>query len=285
MIQNGDINIAASIRNLQKHYVLKSETVRALRGVSFDVPQGDYVAIMGPSGSGKSTLLNLLGCLDRPTSGSFFLGDDDVATMTDDQLSMIRASRIGFVFQSYNLIPQLTVVENIEVPLYYLGRLGAKSRERSKYLAGMVGLGDRLDHRPTQLSGGQQQRVAIARSMVNDPYFILADEATGNLDSVTTEEIMAIFQMLNDEGKTIIMVTHEDEVMAYAKRVIRLKDGEIVTDERIKDRITFTPERMNKISQNADALHNLALNAQSAGSAAADKRQPERKSAETTPSS
>ena len=143
---------------------------------------------MGPSGSGKSTLLNLLGCLDRPTEGSFVLGDDDVAKMTDDQLSGIRASRIGFVFQSYNLIPQLTVVENIEVPLYYLGRLEAKSRRRCEQLATMVGLGDRLNHRPTQLSGGQQQRVAIARSLVNDPYFILADEATGNLDSVTTKE-------------------------------------------------------------------------------------------------
>ena len=256
MIQDAYTNHAASIRDLTKHYVLKSETVRALRGVTFDVPQGDYVAIMGPSGSGKSTLLNLLGCLDRPTSGSLLLGDDDVATMTDDQLSMIRASRIGFVFQSYNLIPQLTVVENIEVPLYYLGKLGAESRKRCKYLAGMVGLGDRFDHRPTQLSGGQQQRVAIARSMVNDPYFILADEATGNLDSVTTDEIMAIFQMLNDEGKTIIMVTHEDEVMAHAKRVIKLRDGEIVKDERIKDRVTFTPERINEISQNADARQN-----------------------------
>ncbi len=246
------VELAAQIRDLQKHYVLKSETVRALRGVSFDVPQGDYVAIMGASGSGKSTLLNLLGCLDRPTFGSFVLGDDDVAKMTDDQLSNIRASRIGFVFQSYNLIPQLTVVENIEVPLYYLGRLGTKSRERCKKLATMVGLGDRLSHRPTQLSGGQQQRVAIARSMVNDPYFILADEATGNLDSVTTEEILAIFQMLNDEGRTIIMVTHEDEVSHYAKRVIRLKDGEIMFDQPIENRQIFCAERISKISQNAD---------------------------------
>ena len=186
--------MAAVIRDLQKHYVLKSETVRALRGVSFDVPEGDYVAIMGPSGSGKSTLLNLLGCLDQPTHGSFLLGDEDVAQMTDDQLSTIRASRIGFVFQSYNLIAQLSVVENIEVPLYYMGNLNAQSRLRSIELASMVGLGERLDHRPAQLSGGQQQRVAIARSLVNDPYFILADEATGNLDSVTTEEILALFQ-------------------------------------------------------------------------------------------
>ena len=243
--------MAAVIRGLQKHYVLKSETVRALRGVSFEVPQGDYVAIMGPSGSGKSTLLNLLGCLDRPTEGSFLLGDDDVATMSDDELSAIRASRIGFVFQSYNLIPQLSVVENIEVPLYYMGNLNSKSRRRSIELAAMVGLGDRLGHRPTQLSGGQQQRVAIARSLVNDPYFILADEATGNLDSVTTEEILALFQRLNDEGRTIIMVTHEDEVAEHAKRVIRLRDGEIQVDEQIKDRKIFTAEQIAEISQNA----------------------------------
>jgi putative ABC transport system ATP-binding protein len=231
--------LTASIRDLQKHYVLKSETVRALRGVSFDVPEGDYIAIMGPSGSGKSTLLNLLGCLDRPTSGSFFLGDDDVAQMDDDQLSFVRASRIGFVFQAYNLIAQLSVAENIEVPLYYTGRLNSKSRQRSVELASMVGLGDRLDHRPTQLSGGQQQRVAIARSLVNDPYFILADEATGNLDSVTTNEILALFQKLNDEGRTIIMVTHEDEVAAHAKRVIRLRDGEIQVDRQVTDRQLF----------------------------------------------
>jgi putative ABC transport system ATP-binding protein len=187
---------------------------------------------MGPSGSGKSTLLNLLGCLDRPTSGIYRLGEDDVAQMTDDQLSTIRATRIGFVFQSYNLIPQLTVVENIEVPLYYQGRVGGASRKRSAELAALVGLGDRLAHRPTQLSGGQQQRVAIARSLVNEPYFILADEATGNLDSVTTGEILALFERLNDEGRTIIMVTHEDEVAAHAKRVIKLRDGLIQSDER-----------------------------------------------------
>ena len=236
--------LAASIRDLTKHYVLKSETVRALRGVSFDVPEGDYIAIMGPSGSGKSTLLNLLGCLDRPTTGSFFLGSDDVASMSDDELSFIRASRIGFVFQAYNLIAQLSVVENIEVPLYYTGRLNKESRARSTELSRMVGLEDRLDHRPTQLSGGQQQRVAIARSLINDPYFILADEATGNLDSVTTNEILALFQKLNDEGRTIIMVTHEDEVAAHAKRVIRLRDGEIQVDEPIKDREIFTAEQM-----------------------------------------
>ena len=243
------MELAANIQELTKTYVLKGETVRALRGVTFSIPAGDYVAIMGPSGSGKSTLLNLLGCLDRPTSGSYFLGADDVAKMTDDQLSTIRATRIGFVFQSYNLIPQLTVVENIEVPLYYQGRLGLKSRKRCVELAEMVGLGDRLSHRPTQLSGGQQQRVAIARSLVNDPYFILADEATGNLDSATTAEILALFERLNNEGRTIIMVTHEDEVSGHAKRVIRLRDGLIQTDIQQPNRLTFA-----KSSPRAEAV-------------------------------
>ena len=222
---------ACRILGLEKTYVLKGETVRALRGVSFDVPEGDYVAIMGPSGSGKSTLLNLLGCLDQPTAGQLFLGDDDVATMTDDQLADIRSRRIGFVFQAYNLIQQLTVVENIQVPLFYQGRLGAEDRKRCEDLAKMVGLDGREDHHPSQLSGGQQQRVAIARSLVNDPYFILADEPTGNLDSRTTEEILTLFKRLNDEGRTIIMVTHEDEVSKRAKRVVRLKDGLLQWDK------------------------------------------------------
>jgi putative ABC transport system ATP-binding protein len=222
---------ACRVSDMKKEYVLKSETVRALRGVTFDVPEADYVAIMGPSGSGKSTLLNMLGCLDQPTSGSLWLGGDDVARMNDDQLAEVRSQRIGFVFQSYNLIQQLTVVENIQVPLFYQGRsLTREQKTRSLDLAKMVGLGDRLDHRPTQLSGGQQQRVAIARSLVNDPFFILADEPTGNLDSRTTEEILQLFQKLNDEGRTIILVTHEDEVSKRAKRIIRLKDGRLQWD-------------------------------------------------------
>jgi putative ABC transport system ATP-binding protein len=268
------MRLACSIKDLTKHYVLKSETVRALRGVTFDVPEGDYVAIMGPSGSGKSTLLNLLGCLDQPTSGSFMLGDDDAALMNDDQLSHIRASRIGFVFQSYNLIAQLTVVENIEVPLYYLGRLGAASRKRCIELAEMVGLGDRLDHRPTQLSGGQQQRVAIARSMVNDPRFILADESTGNLDSATTHEILAVFEALNQQGRTIIMVTHEDEVAAHAKRVIRLRDGKIQSDILNENRIVLDTDLDNIRAQAAaiaaaeEAAEEAAAAAKSAAKAA-----------------
>lgn len=226
---------AASIRDLVKEYVLKSETVRALRGVSFDVPVGDYVAIMGPSGSGKSTLLNMLGCLDQPSSGSLYLGADDVSRMTDDELAEIRSTRIGFVFQAYNLIQQLSVVENIQVPLYYQGSISASDRQRVMELADMVGLGDRLDHRPTQLSGGQQQRVAIARSLVNDPFFILADEPTGNLDSITTDEILGIFDRLNAEGRTIILVTHEDEVAERAKRIVRLKDGMLHVDMPVSE--------------------------------------------------
>lgn len=224
--------LAASIYALRKDYVLSGETVHALRGVSFDVPEGDFISIMGPSGSGKSTLLNLLGCLDRPTAGNFLLGGDDVAQMDDDQLAETRARRIGFVFQSYNLLPALSVVENIEVPLYYGGQLNAETRARSLELAQLVGLESRLEHRPAQLSGGQQQRVAIARSLVNDPKFILADEPTGNLDSKTTEEILDLLQRLNDEGRTIIMVTHEPDVAELTRRTIVLHDGELQSDER-----------------------------------------------------
>ncbi|HEX3871306.1 MAG TPA: ABC transporter ATP-binding protein [Pirellulales bacterium] len=226
---------AVRIEELTKEYHLGGEIVKALAGVSLDIPQGDYVAVMGPSGSGKSTLLNLLGCLDRPSAGRFFLGDDDVAQLNDDELSEIRASRIGFVFQSYNLIAQLTVIENIEVPLYYRGRLTREDRQRCRDLATMVGLGHRLEHRPTQLSGGQQQRAGIARSLINDPYFILADEPTGNLDSVTTEEILSLFDELNEVGKTIIIVTHEEEVAQRAKRIVRLRDGLVQSDTRLID--------------------------------------------------
>ncbi|MFN4258752.1 MAG: ABC transporter ATP-binding protein [Gemmataceae bacterium] len=231
------MSAVARVVNLVKNYYLESVVVRALRGVSLTVAEGDFVALMGPSGSGKSTLLNLLGCLDRPTSGHYFLGGQDVALMDDDQLSEVRSRYLGFIFQSYNLIPQYTVVENIEVPLLYQGsRLSAATRRRCVELAELVGLGSRLDHRPMQLSGGQQQRVAIARALVNDPHVILADEPTGNLDSKTSDEIMELLTRLNQSGKTIIMVTHENDIADWARRVVRLRDGHIESDTRNDDR-------------------------------------------------
>lgn len=220
------------IKDLVKNYFLEAVVVRALRGVSLSVEQGDFVALMGPSGSGKSTLLNLLGCLDRPTSGSYCLGPQDVSTMDDDSLSEVRSRYLGFIFQSYNLLAQYTVVENIEVPLLYQGcRLTEATRQRCQQLAQLVGLSERLGHRPAQLSGGQQQRVAIARSLVNDPQVILADEPTGNLDSRTSDEIMTLLSRLNQAGKTIIMVTHENDIAAWARRIIRMRDGHIETDD------------------------------------------------------
>jgi putative ABC transport system ATP-binding protein len=221
------------IHNLVKNYFLESVVVRALRGVTLEVEEGDFVALMGPSGSGKSTLLNILGCLDRPTSGDYFLGEENVAHMSDDELSEIRSRYLGFIFQSYNLLPQYTVVENIEVPLIYQGITpNEQTLQWCISLACMVGLGERLDHRPMQLSGGQQQRVAIARSLVNRPQVILADEPTGNLDSKTSDEIMMMLTRLNLEGKTIIMVTHENDIAEWARRVIRMRDGVIESDMR-----------------------------------------------------
>jgi len=205
--------------------------VMALNGVNVAIHQGEYVAIMGPSGSGKSTMLNLLGCLDRPTAGSYWLGGEDVAQMADDALSDVRGRRIGFIFQSYNLIAQLTVLENIQVPLFYQGKSMQESYDRCAELANLVGLGDRLTHRPNQLSGGQQQRVAIARSLVNDPLMILADEPTGNLDSKTGLEVLDLIDDLNDSGKTIVLVTHDNYVAERAHRVIHMKDGSVDREE------------------------------------------------------
>ncbi len=216
--------------HLGKTYRMGAVTVEALRDVSLEFQEGEYVAVMGPSGCGKSTLLNVLGCLDRPTAGRYFLGDNDVSKLDDDTLSMIRGTRIGFIFQSYNLIQQLSVIENIEVPLYYQGCPEAESREIAEELAALVGLGERGLHKPFELSGGQQQRVAIARALANDPLIILADEPTGNLDTASGAEIMGLFDALHRQGKTMIVVTHEEEIGQRAKRVIRLRDGQVEHD-------------------------------------------------------
>ena len=225
--------MAASIvqlREIRKTYQMGLVTVEALRGVSIEILAAEYVSIMGPSGCGKSTLLNLLGCLDRPSSGRYFLGSEDISQLDDDALSSVRGSRLGFIFQSYNLIQQLTVVENIEVPLYYQGRPEAESRALAQEVATRVGLADRLDHKPYELSGGQQQRVAIARALVNDPLILLADEPTGNLDSASGVEILRIFDDLNRQGKTIILVTHDQSVAHHSSRTILLRDGLIDSD-------------------------------------------------------
>ncbi len=219
---------AARIIDLHKEYDLGPVKVHALRGVTIDIPNGEFLAIMGTSGSGKSTLLNLLGALDRPTRGQYILRGQDVAQLEDDELSEIRNQSIGFIFQSFNLIAQYTVLENIEVPLLYrpgYPPLTAKDHERCLEVANLVGLGERLDHKPFQLSGGQQQRVAIARALINDPAIIMADEPTGNLDSATGTEIMKFLCKLNEQGRTIIMVTHEPSIARQAKRAIYMKDG------------------------------------------------------------
>ncbi len=224
---------AAIIRleGIEKTYELGGENrVRALRDVDLEITEGSYVALMGPSGSGKSTMLNVLGCLDRPTAGRYFLGGEDVSQMPDDTLSEARGRKIGFIFQSYNLIAQLTVLENIQVPLLYQGKDVRLYHQRCLELADKVGLGDRLHHRPNQLSGGQQQRVAIARSLVNDPLMMLADEPTGNLDSKTGTEVLELIGRLNRDGKTIVLVTHDERVASRAHRVIHMKDGEIDRD-------------------------------------------------------
>ncbi|HEX8691663.1 MAG TPA: ABC transporter ATP-binding protein [Longimicrobium sp.] len=217
-------------RDLQKHYEMGAEVVRALQGADLRIFRGEYVAIMGPSGSGKSTLMNLIGCLDSPTAGEYVLNGQKVAGMNDDELARVRNREIGFVFQTFNLLPRSTALENVELPLVY-GGVGRKERRaRAEEALVHVGLGDRMDHRPNELSGGQRQRVAIARALVTRPSIILADEPTGNLDSTTSEEIMGLFARLNAEGQTIIMVTHEADIAAHAARVVTLRDGRIESD-------------------------------------------------------
>ena len=225
------------LRDLGKVYDLGAVQVPALRGLDFEVEEGSYTAIMGPSGSGKSTLLNILGCLDRPTSGAYLLGGDDVAGMSDKELSRIRGTRIGFIFQSYNLIEQLDVVENVHLPLFYQGKDIRDCYDHCAKLATKVGLGDRLGHRPMELSGGQQQRVAVARALVNEPLMLLADEPTGNLDSSTEEEILNILDELHLEGRTLVVVTHDDAVAERASRVIQLKDGLVDRDVSRADKV------------------------------------------------
>jgi len=213
--------------NAQKVYQMGTQEVRALAGVTVSFKKGSFWAIMGPSGSGKSTLMNILGCLDRLSSGRYYLEGQDVSKLDDDSLSELRLKYLGFVFQSFNLIPQLTVQRNIELPLYYLGWDSIRSAQRAEELADEVGLGDRVHHRPTELSGGEMQRVAIARALANDPQIIFADEPTGNLDSTTGEQILELLNKLNKQGKTIIMVTHESHLAAYARSKLHMRDGTI----------------------------------------------------------
>ncbi len=228
------------LENARKTYQMGTEEVHALAGVSISFQKGSFWAIMGPSGSGKSTMMNVLGCLDRLTSGAYYLDGKDVSRLDDDSLSELRLSYLGFIFQSFNLIPQLTVQRNIELPLYYLGWDAARSAQRARELAEVVGLGGRLNHRPTELSGGQMQRVAIARALTNDPQIIFADEPTGNLDSATGEQIMELLDNLNRQGKTIIMVTHEPDIAAYARSRLHMMDGLI---DRIETETHETDQR------------------------------------------
>jgi len=234
-----DRPIIAEFVDVHRHYVMgKDNVVRALDGVSVQVRKGDYLAIMGRSGSGKSTMLNILGGLDRPTTGAYRVGGRDVSKLDDDALSDVRGRDIGFIFQSFNLIPQLTVLENLEVPLFYQGRVGPESRKKAQYLADRVGLGKRLEHKPMELSGGQQQRVAIARALMNDPLFLLADEATGNLDSNTEREILDLFDDLRKDGVTIVIVTHNPKVAERADFTLWLKDGQV---EKLVDNRAAAP--------------------------------------------
>ena len=229
---SGDQGPVIQVRDVFKTYELGGIAVRALRGVSVDIDRGEYVAIMGPSGSGKSTLMHILGCLDIPTSGRYRIDGVDVSQMDEDDLADLRNRKIGFVFQSFNLVARTSALMNVELPLAYAGLRGAQRRQRAERALRSVGMGHRLEHQPSELSGGQQQRVAVARAIVTNPALILADEPTGNLDSRSTEEVLRIFAHLNEEGRTVVLITHEPDVAEQSKRVIRLSDGEVVADER-----------------------------------------------------
>lgn len=218
------------ITDVKKIYEMGDQTVHALRGVNININKNEYVALMGPSGSGKSTLMNMLGCLDTPTSGTYLLNNNNVGTMEDDELAEIRNKEIGFVFQTFNLIPRLSSLENVALPLVYAGMKKSARLEKAYQVLESVGLGDRVYHKPNELSGGQRQRVAIARALVNDPSIILADEPTGNLDSKTSIEIMALFEKIHNNGNTVILVTHEPDIAEHAHRIIRLKDGQVESD-------------------------------------------------------
>ena len=222
------------IADVWKTYQMGVEQVHALRGLSVEVYPNEYVAIMGPSGSGKSTLMNIIGCLDIPTTGSYVLNDRDVSKLTDDDLAAVRNREIGFVFQTFNLLPRVNCLQNVELPLIYSGMGKRERRERAAEALVSVGLGDRMDHRPNELSGGQRQRVAVARALVNRPAILLADEPTGNLDTATSEEIMRLFEMLYRQGNTLLVVTHEEDIAEHARRVVRLRDGNIERDERVE---------------------------------------------------
>jgi putative ABC transport system ATP-binding protein len=218
------------VSGLRREYVLDAEIVQALRGVDLDISLNEYVAIMGPSGSGKSTLMNIIGCLDTPSAGSYWLSGVEVSSVRDDELARIRNREIGFVFQTFNLLPRATALHNVELPLIYAGVKASVRRKRASTALERVGLADRMSHRPSELSGGQRQRVAIARALVNEPSILLADEPTGNLDSTTSREIMSVFSALHRQGQTVIMVTHEQDIAAHAERVITLLDGTIHSD-------------------------------------------------------